>query len=189
MTAGPRERLVASAIELVRRRGVAGTGLTELLERSGAARRSIYQHFPRGKAELIEVSTRTAGELMTARLAALTSEHGTAAALRVFVGQWKRDIADSGYESGCPVFGAALGRSEAPGAADAAGTVFADWEQVLAASLRRESVGEEAAESLATLVVSAIEGSIVLSLAGRSTDPLDKVCGHLVELVESHAGG
>ena len=51
MPPGPRERLIASAIDLVRARGVDGTGLAELLEHSGTARRSIYQHFPGGKAE------------------------------------------------------------------------------------------------------------------------------------------
>lgn len=185
--AGPRDRLVTSAIELVRRKGVAGTGLTELLEHSGAARRSIYQHFPDGKAELIETSTRAAGEFMTARLAALVDAQPTADALRAFVGQWKELIADSGHESGCPVVGAALGRSDAPGAADAAGAAFADWARVLAASLRRDGVADGAAESLATLAVSSIEGAIVLSLAGRSTKPLDQVCGHVVELIERHA--
>ncbi|WP_024794110.1 TetR/AcrR family transcriptional regulator [Tomitella biformata] len=188
MTAGPRERLVMSAIELVRRKGVAGTGLTELLEHSGAARRSIYQHFPHGKAELIEVSTRTAGEFMTARLAALVDGRPTADAMRAFVEQWKGVIAGSGYESGCPVVGAALGRSEAPGAADEAGTAIADWERVLTASLRRDGADDAIAESLATLAISSIEGAVMLSLAGQSTDPLDRVSGHLVELIERHTG-
>ncbi|WP_372442056.1 TetR/AcrR family transcriptional regulator [Nocardioides limicola] len=60
----PRERLLRSSIALVRAHGVEGTGLTELLERSGTARRSIYQHFPGGKDELIAASTRAAGSWM-----------------------------------------------------------------------------------------------------------------------------
>jgi AcrR family transcriptional regulator len=62
MTSRPRERLVSTAIELVRKHGVEGTGLAELLERSNTARRSIYQHFPKGKLELIEASTYAAGD-------------------------------------------------------------------------------------------------------------------------------
>src|SRR5258706_426767 len=48
-----RERLIASAIEMLRRHGVAGTGLAELLENSGTARRSVYVNFPGGKSELM----------------------------------------------------------------------------------------------------------------------------------------
>ena len=48
-----RERLIASAIELLRRNGVAGTGLAQLLEHSGTARRSVYVNFPGGKSELV----------------------------------------------------------------------------------------------------------------------------------------
>ena len=40
-----RERLIVSAIELLRRNGVAGTGLAALLEHSGTARRSVYVNF------------------------------------------------------------------------------------------------------------------------------------------------
>ena len=64
MTAGPRERLIDSTIALIRRRGVHATGLTDLLNHSGTARQSIYQHFPGGKAELVEHATKEAGRQM-----------------------------------------------------------------------------------------------------------------------------
>ncbi|MCP9625448.1 TetR/AcrR family transcriptional regulator, partial [Nocardia otitidiscaviarum] len=54
MSAGPRDRLIESAIELVREQGVHGAGLSALLDRSRASRNSLYQHFPEGKGELVE---------------------------------------------------------------------------------------------------------------------------------------
>ncbi|MGL5445276.1 MAG: TetR family transcriptional regulator, partial [[Mycobacterium] stephanolepidis] len=44
VTPGPRQRLIDSAIAMMRERGVYGTGLADLLKRSGTARNSIYQH-------------------------------------------------------------------------------------------------------------------------------------------------
>jgi TetR/AcrR family transcriptional regulator, lmrAB and yxaGH operons repressor len=79
---GPRERLVASAIELVRERGVDATGVAELLDHSQTARGSIYKHFPGGKSELVTASTKEAGEQMRLGLRQL-AEAGDVAALIV----------------------------------------------------------------------------------------------------------
>src|SRR6478609_753257 len=63
----PRERLLDATITSLRRHGVQGTGIAELLSSSGTARQSIYQHFPGGKAELVAAATRRAGDFMARR--------------------------------------------------------------------------------------------------------------------------
>src|SRR4051794_30210223 len=60
----PRERMIRSAAELMRRRGVDATSFSEVLADSGAPRGSIYHHFPGGKDQLIEEATRWAGEFI-----------------------------------------------------------------------------------------------------------------------------
>lgn len=71
VTSGPRQRLIDSAIAMMRERGVHATGLADLLKRSGTARNSIYQHFPEGKAELIAAAEREASDLANGFLDAL----------------------------------------------------------------------------------------------------------------------
>ena len=61
-----RDTLVASITGLIRRRGVAGAGLSALFEDSGVARRTVYLNFPGGKAELITEATRIAGQSLSA---------------------------------------------------------------------------------------------------------------------------
>lgn len=178
-----RERLIDSAIEMLRRHGVAGTGLAELLEHSGTARRSVYVNFPGGKSELMTEATRTAGRLIDSTLAGTEPDGDVRASLAAFVESWKDTLRSSDYTAGCPVMAAALGRSESPAAADAAGEVFAEWQQVIAQRLRDEEVATEEAESLATTVVAAVEGAVVLCLAARSTDPLDRTARMLDRLV------
>lgn len=171
-----RERLIESAIELVRRHGVAGTGLAELLEHSGTARRSVYLNFPGGKSELITEATRTAGRLLDP-----APEGDVRESLVAFVETWKETLRSTDYTAGCPVVAAALGRSEAPAAADAAGEVFTVWQTAIAEQLRAVGIGEP--ESLATTIVAAVEGAVVLCLATRSTDPLDRTARMLDELL------
>src|ERR1700727_57477 len=45
----PRERMVRAAAALLSERGLSGTSFSEVIERSGAPRGSIYHHFPDGK--------------------------------------------------------------------------------------------------------------------------------------------
>lgn len=178
-----RERLIDSAIEMLRRHGVAGTGLAELLEHSGTARRSVYVNFPGGKSELMTEATRTAGRLIDSTLAGATPESDVRASLTAFIESWKETLRSSDYTAGCPVVAAALGRSESPTAADAAGEVFTAWQQVIAQRLRDEAVAPDDADSLATTVVAAVEGAVILCLAARSTDPLDRTARMLDRLV------
>jgi AcrR family transcriptional regulator len=178
-----RERLIASAIEMLRRHGVAGSGLAELLEHSGTARRSVYVNFPGGKSELMAEATRTAGRLVDSTLAGSTPAGDVRASLATFVESWRETLRSSDYTAGCPVVAAALGRTESPAAADAAGDVFTAWQQVIAERLMQEAVASDEAESLATTIVAAVEGAVVLCLATRSTDPLDRTARMLDRLV------
>ncbi|WP_446221262.1 TetR/AcrR family transcriptional regulator [Nocardia sp. IBHARD005] len=182
----PRERLIISAIALVRQHGVAGTGITELLAHAGAARRSVYQNFPGGKAQLIEESTRAAGQVATAVIAGFTAADDPRESLAGFVALWKDTLVTGEFESGCPVVAAAMGRSEAPGATIVADTVFSDWTALIAAQLRRSGIAEGTADSLASMVVCAVEGAVVLAVAARSVRPLDDVEKHVAELVRMH---
>lgn len=179
-----RERLIGSAIELLRRNGVAGTGVAELLEHSGTARRSVYVNFPGGKSELLTEATRAAGRHLDATLSAPVGRG--LAPLAAFAQAWKESLRSSDYTAGCPIVAAALGRTESPSAADAAGEVFTEWRTTLAERLGAQGVEKDEAESLATTIVAAVEGAVILCLADQSTDPLDRTVHMLDRLVAQH---
>jgi AcrR family transcriptional regulator len=180
-----RDALIASVTGLVRRRGVAGTGLNALLEDSGVARRTVYLNFPGGKAELVAEATRLAGEALTAVIRS-GDDHDPAQAVQTFVDEWKAQLSATQIEAGCPIVAAVLGRSEAPAAAQAAGDAFGEWQTVLADRLVRSGADRDTARSLATLTVAAIEGAVILAIATQSTTPLDDVGRHLIEVINLH---
>ncbi|SOJ56057.1 putative HTH-type transcriptional regulator [Mycobacterium simulans] len=181
-----RERLIESAIELLGRNGVSGTGLAELLEHSGTARRSVYVNFPGGKSELITEATLAAGRRIDSTLAGAAPDGDGRESLAAFVESWKETLRSSDYTSGCPIVAAALGRTESPSAADAAGEVFIAWQAMLTERLRAEGAGIDEAESLATTIVAAVEGAVILCLAVQSTDPLERTVQMLDRLITQH---
>ncbi|UQA92039.1 TetR/AcrR family transcriptional regulator [Streptomyces halobius] len=186
MAPGPRERLISSAIGLVRRHGVAGTGITELLAASNAARRSVYQHFPGGKHELIAESTRVAGKAISAAIATAATTDDPLDGLASFVRGWKDTLTASDFTAGCPIVAAALAGTDAPGVPAVAAAAFAEWNDLISAQLATAGIEPEAARSLATMAISSVEGAVVLAICSRSLQPLDRVHRHLTELVEHH---
>ncbi|MFJ4650718.1 TetR/AcrR family transcriptional regulator [Nocardia sp. NPDC088792] len=185
---GARDRLIDSAIALMRCNGIAGTGISQLLEHSGISRRSIYLNFPGGKSELVAEATRTAGQASSALMRALTSGADLANVISAFPGMWREGLLTSDFRAGCPIVAAALGRSESPEAADVAGETFTEWESILADRLEAEAVAPETAKSLATTIVAAVEGAVIMSAATRTTAPLERAAQQLSELVALHTG-
>jgi len=184
-----RETLVASITGLIQRRGVAGAGLSALLEDSGVARRTVYLNFPGGKAELVTEATRIAGDALSAVIRSADNGDDPIQAVRTFIDQWKAQLRATDMEAGCPIVAAILGRSEAPAAAQAAAEAVDAWRTILADRLVSSGVDTDNAHSLATLAVAAIEGAVIIALASGSTDALDAVGRHLVEVIELHLPG
>jgi TetR/AcrR family transcriptional repressor of lmrAB and yxaGH operons len=182
MRTDARERMIQSAALLFRERGVEGTSFSDVLAHSGAPRGSIYHHFPRGKAELVEEVTRYAGDVIARGLAAALEQKDPAVALRRFAEVWGASLRETDFAAGCPVVAVALDSSPTSAAREAAGMAFERWEELLAASFERHGWAPERAHSLATLAVASIEGAVVLSRAQRSTEPLEQVAGELAEL-------
>jgi TetR/AcrR family transcriptional regulator, lmrAB and yxaGH operons repressor len=183
MATDARRRLIESTIELVRRRGVAGTGVAELLEHSGTARQSIYKHFPGGKTELIEESVRTAGAWIEQMIEQMAETLTPAEMLHAFVEYWKWVLVSSDYQSGCPIAAAAYGGNEAPVARELSSQAFRRWEHHLAEQAIAQGVPTRTAHSLATTTIAAIEGAVMMSIADRSITPLNRTYDQLRELV------
>jgi AcrR family transcriptional regulator len=181
-----RDTLITSVTGLVRRRGVAGTGLNALLEDSGVSRRTIYLNFPGGKQELVAEATRLAGQQLTDIIKAAGDGIDPARGIEMFIELWKAQLAETEMQAGCPIVAAVLGRTEAPKAADVAAEAFRDWRAILTERLESHGVGADIARSLARTMIAAIEGAIIMSIAERSTETLDDVGQRLAELVRLH---
>lgn len=177
--------MLRSAADLFRRRGVDATSLADVIDHAGAPRGSIYHHFPRGKPQLVEEATRTAGATMGTMISAGLTAAGPAATVRVFIEGFRSELLATDFVAGCPVAPAALEGLNAPGAVTAAGESFSSWEETIAASLWQRGIARERALALATFAIAAIEGALIMSKAQRSTTALDRTEGELSALLEA----
>ncbi|MBD8506163.1 TetR/AcrR family transcriptional regulator [Hoyosella sp. G463] len=184
MPQGPRERLLASAIALMRERGVHATGLADLLEHSKTARGSLYQHFPRGKTELMEQATLLAGHTIGRRIERALAQGDPASAVGTLIDYWITSLASSDYTHGCPVLAAAQSGPAEPAVQAAAATALKQWSSLLATALAEHGMPNDSAGPLGSTIIATIEGAIARSFAARSTTPLTDARTVLVPLVE-----
>ncbi|NMN99570.1 TetR/AcrR family transcriptional regulator [Nocardiaceae bacterium YC2-7] len=175
--------MLVSAIMLFRRRGIDGTSIGDVIAFADAPRGSIYHHFPGGKPQLAEEATRRAGAAISAEISRQLTADGPMATIASVVDLFRKELESSDFESGCPIGAGALEGGGTPGARTAAGESFTAWESVISAGLWQHGIALDRAESLASMVIAAIEGAIMLAKAQRSTHALDRVETELTMLL------
>jgi AcrR family transcriptional regulator len=175
ITSDSRNRMIQSAALLFRERGYSGTGFRDVIEHSGAPRGSIYHHFPGGKEQLAADTVAWAAAVIERQIERAAQNGEPIVALGMFVDAWREVLEDSNFRAGCPIVAVAAEADAGSTATAAAAAAFARWQDLIAHALLRAGVGRTDARRLATLVVGAIEGAILLCRAGRDIRPLRDV--------------
>lgn len=182
-----RARVVQSAKERMRRHGVAATSMLDAIADAGASRGSLYHYFPGGKAQLIEEATVAACEEYSAAFA-LIENLDAAEAIPAVLEYWRAQVEATDYAAGCPVAAAALSGDETEGARTRAGVGFATWAASIEQMLLTSRVPASRAPALASLILSAIEGAVIVSLARRSAEPMEEAATELLRIIEAARG-
>lgn len=172
-----RDRMLLSAVALLRERGLNGVTLDAVLAHSGAPRGSIYHHFPGGRDQLVLEAARLGADFITGMIDEAGADVGLA--LDRFVEFWKSSLLESDFRAGCPVVAVVVDGREQSDLDALATAAFARWNEGLVAMLTQHGASPEQAVPLASAAISAIEGAVILCRVQRSTEPLDHVAGLL----------
>jgi AcrR family transcriptional regulator len=179
MEPSPRDRTVRSAALLFRERGVAGTGLRDVVEHADAPRGSLQHYFPGGKRQLLEEAMTWMAERAARPLREAAAAEPPPPPWQVVGGvleRFRQLLALTAFRGGCPIVaGIADASWDSPAVADAAREAFARWLVPLQEALQRGGLAPERAARVALLVVSAAEGALVISRARRDVTALDAV--------------
>ena len=181
-------RLIAAMIDALQRRGLHGSGLTELLTAAQAPKGVLYHHFPGGKTELAVAAVDAVVERLCASLnERMGSANDPAAALMTWINSAQKRLEASGYERGCPLATIALETTEQDVALRAAlGTGFARIRVMIADGLLKAGYETRSASSLAALIVAAYEGGLLQARAAGTPEPMTLVGDALLSLVRLH---
>jgi len=182
-----RARFVETTAALLRRQGYHATGLAQVVEESGAPKGSLYFHFPGGKEELAKAALERSSQELQAKLAAIAAgAKGPAAAVRAVTSALADELEASRFQDGCPVATVALeAAAQVPVLQAVCSAAYARWQALLEGYLAHSGMPAARARSLATLVLAAVEGALLLSRAHADATPLRTVGHELARALEA----
>ena len=176
-----RQRMLDTAADLFQTQGYHATGLTQLTTAGGAPKGSLYFHFPGGKEQLAAEAVRLSSERTGTLLEAILGDApDPATGIDRAVDALANFLTGSDFQRGCPIATVALDAAAASDPIrDACVDGYASWHGILTGYLAGQGLSPERTEELATIVLAAIEGGLLLARTRRDLAPLRAVAAHL----------
>jgi AcrR family transcriptional regulator len=183
--------MVRSAAQLIRRKGVSGTGMREIVTEADAPRGSLQHYFPGGKEEIVSDALLWAGD-MTAQLVRRNlrelKSRTPSALLAAIVDGWRRDLNREKFSVGCPLVAATADTAASSALLrDALRRAFDRWLEPLSESLIDLGVPVERSDNLALVIIAALEGAIILARVRRDVTPFDALVSELGPMLDGVA--
>lgn len=173
-----RDRLIESARLLFLEKGYTATGVAEILKRAELNAGSLYHFFPTKEDLLLAVLARYQ-EMLGPRVLDPVFKRIADPIERVFgiLNGYRRLLLETQLEQGCPIGNLALELSTStPAARRLIAANFVGWRKAVADCLR-QAAGRLPSnldhDQLALLVLTVMEGAVMLARAERSIEPFD----------------
>jgi len=170
-----RESIVSTAARLFFSQGYHATGLNQIIKESSTPKGSLYHYFPQGKEELAHECIQKTNEQILQKFKETFAAHdNTGDAIQQFIHDLADETEASGFTGFLPFsFWAAVETScISQQLRIACQGVFAAWQDVIKRHLILDGVGEEKARETALLIISLIEGALIISLTNQDKQPL-----------------
>ena len=182
-----RDHIIETTCALLDLQGYHATGLNEIVKASGSPKGSLYHYFPGGKDELTEEALEHVGRVVLARIERhLGAGAAPGPAVATFILLVAQNVEASAYKAGGPITTVAL---ETAATSDrlrrCCERIYGSWHTAFKGRLVAGGFASDQADALATLVLAALEGGILLCRTQRSPEPLRQVAMMLQRLIET----
>ena len=178
----PRMRMIDAAIELMRRSGLAGAGINEIVSESGAPKGSVYHFFPGGKEQLASEALGVHSQRVLVFVdAALSRKRSPPEKVKALFDAFAFRLEEGDFRQSCPFGTVCLDlETELDGLRTLIAAAFADWTELIARHFTFRDTGR--AKSFARLLLTTIEGAYIRGRAERSGKPFREAGAWLAEL-------
>jgi TetR/AcrR family transcriptional repressor of nem operon len=184
-----RDRIVAQAANLFNQRGFEGSSMSDLMAATGLEKGGIYRHFSSKEelaAEAFDYAWKSAFET---RIHDLEQVPNSIEKLKRFIA----NFIDSrpAVPGGCPVLNTAVEADDGnPLLRDRVRAAWREWRDyladIVAAGLKRKEIRAEVdAKEVATLIISSLEGALMISRLERNKAALLTAQSHLERYLET----
>jgi TetR/AcrR family transcriptional repressor of nem operon len=185
-----RQRIVAKATTVFNVAGYAGAAISDIMQATGLEKGGIYRHFA-SKDELALAAFDYAAEQVRSRFAAgLAGKTHTVDRLHAFVDIFHSYAEHPPVPGGCPILNTAVESDDTnPVLAERVANVIGEWRTLIRAAvdegIRRGEIRPEVdGDKLALLLITTLEGGVMLYGLFSDTAPLNVAAEHLRQHIE-----
>lgn len=184
-----RGRIVAQAANLFNQRGFEGSSISDLMAATGLEKGGIYRHFSSKEelaAEAFDYAWKSAFET---RMQDVEQVPNSIEKLRRFIANFIDR--PSAVRGGCPVLNTAVEADDGnPLLRERVRAAWRQWRDVLAeivaAGLKRKEIRPDIdAKEVATLIISSLEGALMIARLERNKEALLAAQSHLLRYLET----
>lgn len=185
-----RERIVAAAARLIQENGVSRTSTEDVRQAAGVSSSQLYHYFA-DKMSLVHAVIAYQTDAVLGAQSDFLGHLDSMRALRSWRNRLVEIQRELQCEGGCPLGTLAAELAEtAPGARRELGEAFGRWEDGIRSGLRAmHERGELNAgadpDRLATAVLAAVQGGLLLTQVQRDTAPLEAALDAMLDHIES----
>lgn len=186
-----KEQIVSTAARLFFSQGYHATGLNQIIKESSTPKGSLYHYFPHGKEELAHECIQKANEHIMQKFEDTFAAHeSTGDAIQRFIHDMADETEAADFTGFLPFsFWAAVETScISHQLRVACQGVFANWQNIITKHLMMEGVGEEKARETGLLVISLMEGALIISLTNQDKQPLLTAADYLSSVAKNARG-
>jgi TetR/AcrR family transcriptional repressor of lmrAB and yxaGH operons len=180
-----REQILQTTCDLLEKQGYHGTGLNEIVKESGAPKGSLYYYFPEGKEQITAEAVLQSGRVVSARIrTGLKTSSSARKAIHDFILLIAENVERSGFAAGSPLTAVAMETATQSERINlACREAYGLLQSAFKEKLLESGFPEIKAQELATFIVAAVEGGIILSRVSHTADPLRLVAKQLKMLI------
>lgn len=190
MKKNTRETILDTAGRLFFTQGYHATGLNQIIKESEAPKGSLYYYFQGGKEELaLECIQRVGKEVANTFWSKLSGEEPVSEVLPHMMLELAEEMKREDFANFMPFsFWAAAETSCVSNPLRQACTdVFRSWQAVLADKLVLDGVERPEAESLSLLLITIMEGTLIVATTTKDVAPLTTAAQYVPQLIKQHA--
>ena len=185
MAGNIKQTMIERTAVLLAKKGLQGASFSEILEASGAPRGSLYHHFPGGKDELVLAALEHAGSQALGILDRLSGRPAREVA-EGFLSLWRTVLARSDFSAGCAVVAVTVA-AESEALRTRSAEILKEWRERLATLFAESGMPRKKARAVATSLVAACEGAVILARAERGFEPFDLVAAEQLAMIGAAA--
>ena len=184
-----RERIIERAAGLFNRRGVAGSSVADVMAATGLQKGGIYRHFESKEALALEAFDFAVGEMTEEFRRALAGKRGAVERLDAMIGVYAGLAVAPPVPGGCPLLNAGVEHADADGALrERVREAMAGFLALVRGTIRRGQADGELrpevdADAVASFMVAAIEGGVLLSRLYGDREHMARVAAILSQQV------